>query len=291
MSGLLGQPNYSMKVGPQPMAGQAYKSLVEKQWEILRDRNPTETEVQRFLEQHPVLVPGAFGVGRLTSGHAPFPGGLISQPTLYGYQHRIPDFLWISKNSTTLNPVFIEIERPGKKVFKGKDELTADFTQARHQIAQWRQWLKVPNNQDGFIRAYRLDRFRDLAFEPQFVLIYGRSAEYANDPYRASMMAELLPGHDEHRMSYDSIAYDSKAEELLSLRHNKTGYHVRHIPPTYWMGPGMFHYREPLKDRLKAVAKSPIIDADRAQFLLERIPYWENWWKGPHGMCSHGDRE
>ncbi|WP_082102628.1 Shedu anti-phage system protein SduA domain-containing protein [Sphingomonas sp. Ag1] len=283
--------SYSLAKGPPPMTASDYRSVVEKQWQRLLASDPSEPLVQRFFEENPVMVPGAFGVGGLPSGHSPFPGGLISQPTLYGYQHRVPDFLWISKNSTSLNPVFIEIERPGKKVFKGKDELTADFTHARHQIAQWRQWIRVPNNQDAFIRSYRLDRFRNLTFEPQYVLIYGRSEEYANDPNRSAMMAELLPGPDEHRMSFDSIAYEPKAEELLSLRHKKTGYHVRHIPPTYWMGPGMFHYWEPLKERLKAVANSPLIDPARRDFLQRRIPYWEKWSKGPHGITSNGDRE
>jgi hypothetical protein len=286
------EKTYQMAPGepPAPMDGATYKAAVEQQWTQLLATDPWEKAVQLFLEQHPVLVPGAFGVLGLSSGHAPFPGALISQPKLYGFQGRVPDFLWISKNSTHLNPIFIEIERPGKKVFKADGDPTWQFTQARHQLAQWRQWIKVPNNQDAFFRAYQLDRFRDLTFEPHYVLIYGRREEFADDTNRLKMMGSLM-APDETLMSYDRLSYEPKSDQLLSVRHTSEGYQVRHIPPTYWLGPGMFHYAPRLLGRSAAVDHNPLISAPRKEFLKSRIPYWEVWEKLPSGITSGADRE
>lgn len=275
---------------PPPMDGDTYKATVEQEWAQLLATDPSEKAVQLFLEQHPVLVPGAFGVLGLSSGHAPFPGALISQPKLYGFQGRVPDFLWIAKNSTHLHPIFIEIERPGKKVFKANEEPTWQFTQARHQLAQWRQWIKVPNNQEAFFRAYKLDRFRDLAFEPHYVLIYGRRKEFADNANLLKMMGSLM-APDETLMSYDRLSYEPKSAQLLSARHTTRGYQVRHIPPTYWLGPGMFYYETRLLGRSAAVDRNHLISAPRKAFLKSRIPYWEAWEKLPSGITSYADRE
>lgn len=275
---------------PDPMDEGIYKSIVEKEWSQLLATDPYEKEVQMFLEKHPVLVPGAFGVLGLSSGHAPFPGALISQPKLYGYQGRVPDFLWISKNSTHLHPIFIEIERPSKRVFKDNGDPTWQFTQARHQLAQWRQWIKVPNNQDAFFNAYRLDSLRDLNFEPHYVLIYGRREEFAHDANLLKMMGSLMQP-DETLMSYDRLSYEPKAGQLPSVRHTVKGYQIRHIPPTYWLGPEMFHYQPRLLGRLAAVERNQLISAPRKAFLKSRIPYWEAWEKRRSGITNNGDRE
>lgn len=276
---------------PPPMSSEDYHSWIDLHWKNLLMSDPTEPAVQEFLERHPVLVPGAFGAKGLSSGHSPFPSALISQPRLYGYQGRIPDFLWLSINSNQLSPVFIEIERPSKKIFLQSDGLTQPFNQACYQITQWRQWLAVPNHLDSFFNDYGLNDFRHLAFKPHFVLIYGRRSEFEGDPERAKMVGHLLSAPDETLMSYDRLGFEPKADQLVSVRHTNKGYQVRHLPPTYWLGPMMFHHKPRLLGRAAAVDRNPLISPARKAFMKQRIPYWETWNKRPSGIQSTGDRE
>src|SRR4051812_22314121 len=98
------------------MSEEEYLRRVTQAWTDLLGTGPGEPEVQRFLETHPAMVPGAHaGLGGLHSGHAPFPAALITQPTLRGLSVRTPDFLWVAGDSLFLNPVFVEIEAPDKR--------------------------------------------------------------------------------------------------------------------------------------------------------------------------------
>jgi hypothetical protein len=96
---------------------------------------------------------------------------------------------------------------------------------------------------------------------------------------------------DQTLMSYDRLSYEPKSDQLLSVRHTTRGYQVRHIPPTYWMGPGMFRHEPRLLGRLAAVDRPPLISAPGKAFLKSRIPYWEAWEKLPSGITSNADRE
>src|SRR4051812_3539752 len=91
---------------PPPMAWQQYDREVKRQWKELLGGDPEEPDVHRFLEQHPSLVPGAFSaLGRPTSGHGPFMDALITKPPLQALGTKIPDFMWMSRDSAFFNPV------------------------------------------------------------------------------------------------------------------------------------------------------------------------------------------
>lgn len=107
---------------------------------------------------------------------------------------------------------------------------------------------------------------------------------------RLKMMGSLM-GPDETLMSYDRLSYEPKSEQLLSVRHSTKGFRILHVPPTYWLGPGMFHYEPRLLGRLEAVERNPLISGSRKEFLKSRIPYWEAWATSPASITSSGDRE
>lgn len=284
------EKNYQMSsASPAWMRSSQYEALLAGVWADLLDREPSEREVHEFLERHPAMIPGAFGAVGWSSGHAPFPGAVISQPELHGYHRRKPDFMWISKNSSYLNPVLIEIESPRKKIFRKDGSPTAAFTQARNQLAEWKVWFAKPENQHAFLRAYDIP-FPRLKLEPHFVLIYGRRSEFEDNELLTRHRAELM-GDDEILMSFDRLAYDPKSNQFPSVRHTVKGYEVMHIPPTYWLGPGMFAYNVPLQGRVEAVDRNHLITSERKFFLRNRITYWEEWDRGPKGICSNGDRE
>jgi hypothetical protein len=76
--------------------------------------------------------------------------GIIAQAPLPSYNHRVPDFLWLSRDSDTDQPVLIEIEAPSKKWFTKAGAPTAGFTQALNQIAEWKSWFSIGRNLDAF---------------------------------------------------------------------------------------------------------------------------------------------
>jgi hypothetical protein len=141
---------------PEPMAWSSYEQIIMNAWEDLLASGTTEEQViQRFLEQHPCLVPGAFGLLG-TSGHAPYPAALFSQPILPDFSRRIPDFMWIARDSETIQPVLIEIEAPGKKWFTNRGVQRAELTQALDQIADWKIWFSNLVNLAKFSEVYQI---------------------------------------------------------------------------------------------------------------------------------------
>ena len=160
-----------------------YVNLAKEIWQKLLDSEPEEAAVQSFLEQNPMFLPGALTPGS-RSGHDPLHGAVISQPRLPGLATKIPDFMWIAKHSATWYPTLIEIEKPSKRVFSARGIPTAEFTQARNQLAEWRVWFSKPENVQQFITSYAIpDWFRlGRPMQLHMVLIYGRRSEFDNFP-------------------------------------------------------------------------------------------------------------
>lgn len=50
-----------------------YEEIIISEWNSLLNRkpDPSEDEIQRFLEQYPTLIPGAFNEFNIESGHPP----------------------------------------------------------------------------------------------------------------------------------------------------------------------------------------------------------------------------
>src|SRR4051812_2885276 len=108
-------PTYEMASNPPaPATWNTYSASTVRAWnELLASDSTPEHVVQAFLERHPAVVPGCrTTAGAGLSGHYPEPPGLITQPPLRGLNARIPDFMWIATNSSTVSPILVEIERP-----------------------------------------------------------------------------------------------------------------------------------------------------------------------------------
>jgi hypothetical protein len=90
---------------PASMGTDEYVDRVSRAWAELLKSDPDEPAVQAFLQNHPLLVPGAhLGLGRLRETR-PLPlGADHTRPPLRGLTARIPDFLWIASDSVFLNP-------------------------------------------------------------------------------------------------------------------------------------------------------------------------------------------
>jgi Domain of unknown function (DUF4263) len=256
-----------------------YLDLLMGQWHALLDSpiSADEQLLHEFLERHPSLLPGSDSVDG-TSGHLPFPMGIISKPKLPGLSDRQPDFMWIATNSVALHPILIEIETPHKKWFYGdRAEIHSDLTHAQGQLAEWRAWFRRGQNRTAFLDDYDIPHeLRKRQFSPRFVLIHGRRADYEDSERRLQKRAELQR-EDERLMSFDRLDPANYGELYSCVRKTQDGYQIVAVPPClglireaedYRQSNGWDHAldncgdmaparRERLKEQIKIICNGP----------------------------------
>lgn len=276
---------------PLPMSWEEYEKKLIQEWESLLNSNCSEKDIQVFLEKHPCLLPGAFNM-KGKSGHYPFPNALISQPCLSGIGERIPDFMWLSTNSMEFELVLIEIERPEKKWFTSSGVQTSEFTQAHHQLAQWKSWFDEPVNIQVFYENYDIPQYlRDRKFKVSCVLIYGRRNEFEKNKRMSKLRAELAR-EGEFLMSYDRLAPSADARYLFTVKRTVEGYIAVSYPPTYVLGPDFAYNYSMINNKEDAIDKCEWMSSERKEFIKSRFPYWEKWAsKEDQGTIQGGDFE
>ena len=278
------------------MGWDEYERIILAKWaELLNgDVPPAEASVQAFLEQHPSMVPGAFNILGNQSGHYPWYCGVIAQAPLPSYDRRIPDFIWLSSNSDTEQPVLVEIEAPSKRWFTASGIQTANLTQALNQIAEWKAWFGVPHNVEAFKAFYGLDReaWRQRRFRPAYLLIYGRRAD-ANANPNLTRKRGFLNADDVVMMTYDRLSPDSKAGQLICMRVDATGaFTAVSVPPTLKWRPGHAADRALLSHLDTAIDDNPYISLERKRFLIRRLEYWNSWAsRSQSGVINAADEE
>ena len=290
-------PTYVLEKSPEPaISWKQYQRILESEWGALLNSRPTPTErsVQCFLEKHPAMLPGAFNITGNESGHSPSYDAVITQAVLPSYNARIPDFLWISRNSAEVQPVLIEIEAPSKKWFTANGLPTANYTQAMNQISDWKAWFNVPHNVEAFQSFYGLERenWRRRRFRPAYVLIYGRRSEADASPDTTSRRS-VGNADDIATMTYDRLEPNPKAEQLICIRKERSGrYKAVSVPPTLMLGPTYADTRAQITGLEGAVRDNALISPVRKAFLLRRLPYWNDWVaSGKGGVIRTSDEE
>ena len=142
------------KDAPNPISWNEYeRKTLNIYYELLASNPDKEDVFQNFFEMHPSFLPGAFELGS-NSGHYPYMNTVITQPKLGASITRNPDFLWLANDSLTFCPVFIEIEKPSKKMFNVNGTTSADFNQALEQIHEWQYLLQDIANRAAFYDYY-----------------------------------------------------------------------------------------------------------------------------------------
>jgi hypothetical protein len=274
------------------MAWAEYDHLVREQWSSLLDSNPPETQVQAFLEQHPSMVPGAhLGLGHLgASGHSPFLSALITQPKLQGLGVRVPDFLWMAKDSLHFNPVFVEIEAPGKRWMTTRGHQHHDLTQALHQLDEWEDWFRTPANQAVFLDTFKVPAdLRDRRWAPVFVLIYGRR-ENESDGVEA-LRTRLLSRH-RFVIPYEHLKPDPHCSDYLCVRVRKGRLTALTVPPTARLAPMWAEDWARVDGKPEAAEATAGMPDGRAAFLASRFEYWDAWAAGGgRGLMDLADQE
>jgi hypothetical protein len=299
-------PTYQMETPPErAMEWRDFEHLILSKWEELLNRTPvpTEPDMQEFLERYPSMVPCAYNIQRfkngprLESGHLPWMNGLISQPVLPSFHHHIPDFMWLSRNSARLEPVLIEIEAPSKRWWKANGDPTADLTQALGQITRWKTWFEDSVNVIKFKEMYGLEWGETVKrqFKPSYLLIYGREVEANSKPDLIGQRSHLAEA-DVDIMTYDRLYPDPRALQQVCMKvkidKGETVFKAISVPATMTLKPSLARYRSRLSGLEEAINSNKHISPKRKEFLIRRLPYWNEWLKSPEkGIVIGGDEE
>ncbi|WP_460783258.1 hypothetical protein [Microbacterium tumbae] len=98
---------------PRALGWAEYADKALSDWYKLLSENPEEDAVQEFLELHPAMVPGGSGDIGPGGHHGSDFGAVFRRPKLTGAGRSFePDFLWVTRSSSLITPILIEIEKP-----------------------------------------------------------------------------------------------------------------------------------------------------------------------------------
>ena len=288
--------NYDLQVGPPHIAVDEYAISCTEKFSELLCSDPDESAVQEFLEKHPWLVPGHATPGT-PSGHFPLHCSLITQPKLPGQHVRFPDFMWIAVHSGAWFPTLIEIERPGKKIYRKNGHPFADFSQAENQLNQWRSWFTSNANVEQFKEMYGIpDYMLRRQMKLHMILVYGRRSELDEQPDLARQRGSLLSG-DAEVMSFDRLLdpqyIDTRMKDAVTVRATGDGrYRAEYVPPVFSLGPVLAERLLVIDGWEEAIEKNSDISNERKMLLQRRIPYWKEWASlRPQGIYRPVDRE
>lgn len=253
-----------------------YADALAAEWQRLLD-DPAftvELNIQAFMERHPSLVPGAFGLSMHYS-HPPWPSAVITQPPLPDLSTKRPDFMWISTDSATLRPVLVEIERPDKRWFHASGgEQHSELTTPLTQVAHWRAWFQMDGNPTRFLRHYQIPRpLLDRPIRPHFVIVHGRRHEGDASPELSRLRSSIVDAHrhDTTIMTFDRVTPDRNALDFGTVRLDPDGvFRMQSVPGTFALleGDGARRIVHTVGGLVEAITASPDIAPHRKDELL-----------------------
>lgn len=164
-----------------------YESKIEDYIKLL-EKNAEESEFQTFFENVPVFLE---------------PKVMKAYPKFSLAGELIPDFLLVLHDSSYL---FVEIEKPGVKLFTNNGDPTAVLSHAQQQIRDYLKW--VANNID-FLRRHECPNLTGDNFKG--LLVIGKCSDL--EPKELDKLHNI---NAEVRSKYEIKAFDQ------ILRENKT---------------------------------------------------------------------
>jgi hypothetical protein len=93
------------------------------------------------------MIPGGSGDIGPGGHHGSVMGAVFRQPDLVGGGRVFqPDFMWVTRSTSLVTPILIEIEKPSKRWFRRDGRPTSEFTEAHDQLNDWRSWFARDEN-------------------------------------------------------------------------------------------------------------------------------------------------
>ncbi|GAA1749065.1 Shedu anti-phage system protein SduA domain-containing protein [Streptomonospora arabica] len=267
---------------PRRMGWTTYSDSVLSEWYDLLSREPEEDQVQRFLELHPAMIPGGSGDIGPGGHHGSELSAVFRRPRLRGSGPEFePDFMWITRSSALITPILVEIEKPSKRWFQANRRPTAHFRDAHDQLNDWRSWFAREGNKASFRDRFLFtDRYDDRPLEPQFVLVYGREAEFrrGGGHHDAGTLRHKRDGQrrgDESFMSFDALRprYDHACSVTVTM--TADGPRPFAFSPRY--GTTVYSGQNALilGDPSEALRRSVMMTDERKEYLAGRWRHWK----------------
>ncbi|MGH3870478.1 MAG: Shedu anti-phage system protein SduA domain-containing protein [Pseudonocardiaceae bacterium] len=267
---------------PPPIPWSEYESWLLDLWAELLASDPLEPQVQTFLEAHPALLPGGNGDIGPGGHHGSEYEAVYAEPPLHGLpRDRRPDFMWVTRSTSLITPICIEIERPRKRWFNQSGTPTKELTQALDQLVQWKVWFSEPENQAIFWKTYLRGEDRDRQLLPQYVLIFGRREEFDDRsgihdaPRRLTKKREFMARRDEHFLTFDSLRPREDYRDSVTLKMTASGPVLHRIPPSFTTGPETRDVASAVRNPRPAIDKTELWSDERKAYVLERWSYWQ----------------
>lgn len=266
---------------PLPIPWEDYRHRVLQEWSRLLASAPEEPAIQRFLERHPSMVPGGSGDIGPGGHHGSTHMALFSEPELTGAGRDFePDFMWITRSTSLITPILIEIEKPSKRWFRRDGRPTAAFTSAHDQLNDWRSWFARDANKLLFRERFMFgQRYDDRPLFPYYVLIYGRSEEFGPDgghvdPSALRHKRDQQRLADESFMTFDSLVPKWNHADAVTIKMTATGAEAVAFSPMYSTDTNSGLIGQDIRGIAAALDRSVMMTDERRSYLKARFEYW-----------------
>ena len=198
---------------------------VGDRWAALLDRQPSESDVQDFLERHPALLPGLWDLH-----NGPLHDVVVTKlPLGPDFQ---TDFAFITRHSMALQFTFVELEAPSKRTFNKDGSFSQEFNHARQQVADWVLWTE--RNMDVLMDMFApMFETYDVAEDRRDVrayLVYGRREEVEADRQRRERWQSIQLSSDRRIavMTYDRLRpLPGESADLVVCTYEKRGFFAK----------------------------------------------------------------
>jgi hypothetical protein len=268
---------------PRALTWEQYSDRALSAWYSLLSEGPEEDEVQRFLELHPSMIPGGSGDIGPGGHHGSDMCAVFRRPNLIGGGRAFqPDFLWVTRSTSLVTPILVEIEKPSKRWFRRDGRPTSEFTEAHDQLNDWRSWFARDGNKALFRKRFLFlgEKYEDRPLEPQYVLVYGRESEFGiggghANPSGQRYKRDQQRGMNESFMTFDALRPRFDHSNSITLTMTARGPEIHAFSPVYGTGSHVGEGALVLGDPHDALERSVMISDERRAYLAKRWSHWQ----------------
>jgi len=188
--------------------------------------------------------------------------------------------MWVTRSTSLITPVLIEIEKPSKRWFQENGRPTADFRDAHDQLNDWRAWFGRDENTALFRRRFLFgDQYVNRQIRPQYLLIYGRRSEFERGgghqhPGPLRNKRDTQQRADESFMTFDSIRPRFEHRSSVTVSMTAQGPCPFAFSPVYGTGTHTIDHAPILGNPADALERTVMMSDARKAYLAGRWEYW-----------------